>query len=122
MAPIDSLAFCVSNFANDGYVFDFFRLVASLVDLFWIASISVRSEEHTSELQSRGQLVCRLLLEKKTSSAREHGYRPATGSVVYGTSETASRSRSFTGGGQYSPPHGRGLDDASSRPQETRWV
>src|SRR5439155_14999827 len=29
-------------------------------------SISVvRSEEHTSELQSRGHLVCRLLLEKK---------------------------------------------------------
>src|SRR5439155_17038686 len=25
----------------------------------------IRSEEHTSELQSRGQLVCRLLLEKK---------------------------------------------------------
>src|SRR5690625_5590009 len=27
--------------------------------------IDVRSEEHTSELQSRGHLVCRLLLEKK---------------------------------------------------------
>src|SRR5690625_6503639 len=27
--------------------------------------INVRSEEHTSELQSRGQLVCRLLLEQK---------------------------------------------------------
>src|SRR5437870_13281112 len=27
--------------------------------------IAVRSEEHTSELQSRGHLVCRLLLEKK---------------------------------------------------------
>src|SRR5439155_9340623 len=27
--------------------------------------IEVRSEEHTSELQSRGHLVCRLLLEKK---------------------------------------------------------
>src|SRR5690625_5534480 len=27
--------------------------------------VHVRSEEHTSELQSRGQLVCRLLLEKK---------------------------------------------------------
>src|SRR5439155_17213411 len=27
--------------------------------------IKARSEEHTSELQSRGQLVCRLLLEKK---------------------------------------------------------
>src|SRR5207253_10704338 len=26
-----------------------------------------RSEEHTSELQSRGHLVCRLLLEKKTN-------------------------------------------------------
>src|SRR5439155_22112794 len=28
-------------------------------------SASSRSEEHTSELQSRGHLVCRLLLEKK---------------------------------------------------------
>src|SRR5690625_6100447 len=27
-----------------------------------------RSEEHTSELQSRGHLVCRLLLEKKNNS------------------------------------------------------
>src|SRR5690625_6369887 len=36
-----------------------------------------RSEEHTSELQSRGHLVCRLLLEKKKkrvehTSPREH--------------------------------------------------
>src|SRR5439155_6717717 len=29
-----------------------------------------RSEEHTSELQSRGHLVCRLLLEKKNTSER----------------------------------------------------
>src|SRR5439155_19998679 len=29
-----------------------------------------RSEEHTSELQSRGHLVCRLLLEKKKNNAR----------------------------------------------------
>src|SRR5690625_5045412 len=29
-----------------------------------------RSEEHTSELQSRGHLVCRLLLEKKTHPER----------------------------------------------------
>src|SRR5690625_6391486 len=28
-----------------------------------------RSEEHTSELQSRGHLVCRLLLEKKKTQA-----------------------------------------------------
>src|SRR5690625_3166338 len=30
-----------------------------------LARIRMRSEEHTSELQSRGHLVCRLLLEKK---------------------------------------------------------
>src|SRR5690625_6994301 len=30
-----------------------------------IISAYIRSDEHTSELQSRGQLVCRLLLEKK---------------------------------------------------------
>src|SRR2546428_2297114 len=30
----------------------------------------VRSEEHTSELQSRSDLVCRLLLEKKKSLKR----------------------------------------------------
>src|SRR5207253_7093315 len=30
-----------------------------------------RSEEHTSELQSRGHLVCRLLLEKKKKSKIE---------------------------------------------------
>src|SRR3712207_8694772 len=29
--------------------------------------VSVRSEEHTSELQSRQYLVCRLLLEKKNT-------------------------------------------------------
>src|SRR5436305_11842175 len=29
-------------------------------------TLIVRSEEHTSELQSRPHLVCRLLLEKKT--------------------------------------------------------
>src|SRR2546421_8922711 len=29
-----------------------------------------RSEEHTSELQSRSDLVCRLLLEKKKSRAK----------------------------------------------------
>src|SRR3712207_8844202 len=31
------------------------------------ARFAARSEEHTSELQSRQYLVCRLLLEKKTS-------------------------------------------------------
>src|SRR2546430_12470233 len=32
----------------------------------------VRSEEHTSELQSQSNLVCRLLLEKKKSLIEHH--------------------------------------------------
>src|SRR5690349_24235347 len=32
---------------------------------FDVADVQTRSEEHTSELQSRRDLVCRLLLEKK---------------------------------------------------------
>src|SRR2546421_4169052 len=32
-----------------------------------------RSEEHTSELQSRSDLVCRLLLEKKKKQSDESG-------------------------------------------------
>src|SRR5207253_8018068 len=34
-------------------------------------TIFQRSEEHTSELQSRGHLVCRLLLEKKKKEIRK---------------------------------------------------
>src|SRR3712207_7666165 len=41
--------------------------IAELVEDFRTACISRRSEEHTSELQSRQYLVCRLLLEKKTT-------------------------------------------------------
>src|SRR5690242_21165248 len=35
-------------------------------------SCSTRSEEHTSELQSHVNLVCRLLLEKKKKKANRH--------------------------------------------------
>src|SRR5690349_23587815 len=35
-----------------------------------------RSEEHTSELQSRRDLVCRLLLEKKKDPARPEARAP----------------------------------------------
>src|SRR5437660_9223983 len=34
-----------------------------------------RSEEHTSELQSRGHLVCRLLLEKKKKKKNNKTHR-----------------------------------------------
>src|SRR3712207_8723829 len=40
-------------------------------DLLQAADVVVRSEEHTSELQSRQYLVCRLLLEKKKKSMNE---------------------------------------------------
>src|SRR5690625_6980805 len=39
-------------------------MLSALVSGF-IHADQLRSEEHTSELQSRGHLVCRLLLEKK---------------------------------------------------------
>src|SRR5205085_5325111 len=40
----------------------------------WLArkiSLSLRSEEHTSELQSQSNLVCRLLLEKKKKKKKK---------------------------------------------------
>src|SRR5690625_3434424 len=37
-----------------------------------------RSEEHTSELQSRGHLVCRLLLEKKKKAEQRKRYKEHT--------------------------------------------
>src|SRR2546422_2686551 len=39
------------------------------------ALLILRSEEHTSELQSRLHLVCRLLLEKKKNQARSASTR-----------------------------------------------
>src|SRR2546429_6928537 len=36
----------------------------------------MRSEEHTSELQSRLHLVCRLLLEKKKKNIKQTAVRP----------------------------------------------
>src|SRR5690625_6408466 len=44
--------------------------------------LHLRSEEHTSELQSRGHLVCRLLLVKKNEKATE---AEAAGDDVVGT-------------------------------------
>src|SRR2546427_3098422 len=42
----------------------------------WVVALPVlaRSEEHTSELQSQSNLVCRLLLEKKKN--KDHDSRP----------------------------------------------
>src|SRR3989442_11869843 len=48
------------------------RPVAALVGSHEVDLVHVRSEEHTSELQSRPHLVCRLLLEKKTSTMSQN--------------------------------------------------
>src|SRR5947209_16108469 len=45
----------------------------SEADRYWIQlRLADRSEEHTSELQSRQYLVCRLLLEKKKKINNKH--------------------------------------------------
>src|SRR2546423_11505833 len=46
-----------------------------------VEPLGVRSEEHTSELQSLAYLVCRLLLEKKKKNTRRHV--PATATLRY---------------------------------------
>src|SRR3712207_7121343 len=47
-------------------------IVYERVPDYWGQKLNVRSEEHTSELQSRQYLVCRLLLEKK----KKQNYHP----------------------------------------------
>src|SRR5260370_28546025 len=55
----------------------------------------LRSEEHTSELQSHLNLVCRLLLEKKKMKKSSIGHMPAhTRAIIYdeyGRTSAASR-------------------------------
>src|SRR3712207_7285068 len=48
--------------------------LAQYASRFRAMSASHRSEEHTSELQSRQYLVCRLLLEKKKNNITSHLY------------------------------------------------
>src|SRR2546422_4618058 len=56
------------------------RALSSLAGILKPSSFSMRalafarSEEHTSELQSRLHLVCRLLLEKKKKQATDSSY------------------------------------------------
>src|SRR2546430_7154583 len=56
------------------------------------AHAGIRSEEHTSELQSQSNLVCRLLLEKKKKD--QHQSERAKASCLYHTAiGIVSRSR-----------------------------
>src|SRR5690606_24666230 len=69
-------AFFSGEFFNGG-VFDFVQ--TGVTGHF-------RSEEHTSELQSRENLVCRLLLEKKNQNLTEHTPARAPGQTAGGDS------------------------------------
>src|SRR2546421_9678893 len=69
-----------------------------------------RSEEHTSELQSRSDLVCRLLLEKKKKTNR-HTQRPdliqqyMLPPHVHHNKLTTARPQQQTMPHDYYPPH-----------------
>src|SRR5690606_40298510 len=47
-----------------------FTLPEAMVSALCAYAATLRSEEHTSELQSRENLVCRLLLEKKNQTKK----------------------------------------------------
>src|SRR2546429_5197124 len=47
------------------------RLPRERIEIVALVEQGARSEEHTSELQSRLHLVCRLLLEKKNTHIRQ---------------------------------------------------
>src|SRR2546430_11186807 len=51
-------------------------------------ALAARSEEHTSELQSQSNLVCRLLLEKKKTQPQLHGLTTSTQSTTHSHAST----------------------------------
>src|SRR6266699_4269371 len=65
-----------------------FAVILAVIYAFSWLFISLRSEEHTSELQSRPQLVCRLLLEKH--KATEAGVVPDTAAPTMRSSKSVS--------------------------------
>src|SRR5690349_23661786 len=52
------------------------------------AKLTIRSEEHTSELQSRRDLVCRLLLEKKKKKKKKDKHTNNKSTRTYTTEES----------------------------------
>src|SRR5438132_5423309 len=55
---------------------DGFAVLPGITDQRQAEQITPRSEEHTSELQSHSDLVCRLLLEKKKNDTYSHQRQP----------------------------------------------
>src|SRR3989475_95820 len=61
-----------------------YSVVSARIGALALSLTLVRSEEHTSELQSQSNLVCRLLLEKKKKATATPSYR-TTSSNIAGT-------------------------------------
>src|SRR5690625_5397583 len=88
--PIDSnIAFTAPSFPNN---------CLHIIEIAILPPTIERSEEHTSELQSRGHLVCRLLLERKKSTRpsssarrRERTRRPRGGRTAGSRARAAER-------------------------------
>src|SRR5437870_10419165 len=60
--PLSAFLLCRATFSRQRFP----KPSAAHFQTVWSCALpDCRSEEHTSELQSRGHLVCRLLLEKK---------------------------------------------------------
>src|SRR2546429_5260696 len=59
----------------------------------WAANARLRSEEHTSELQSRLHLVCRLLLEKKNTRRGLDSREGGRGSAPAGRRDLCAAAR-----------------------------
>src|SRR2546430_12487043 len=58
------------------------KFILFVITDFMIIVTCARSEEHTSELQSQSNLVCRLLLEKK-KKCREHHLPKCAHSITH---------------------------------------
>src|SRR5437867_10200074 len=61
------------------------------VDTLPLEVWDARSEEHTSELQSPYDLVCRLLLEKKKTAPVQHAHQPGSSSQCRPASRSSVR-------------------------------
>src|SRR5687768_18089651 len=69
MSALSLNFFFIAHHAIEGLKKFVRRLVSNHAEIQLLA-IWIRSEEHTSELQSRLHLVCRLLLEKKKKTKK----------------------------------------------------
>src|SRR5690625_6402770 len=84
---LNTLTESVTDFISDQFGWFYIFVLAAMIvcSLFLMFSQfgkiklgKERSEEHTSELQSRAHLVCRLLLEKQTTTKTNRTHLMAT--------------------------------------------